>query len=278
MWDVGTIIGPFLGGMLSHPAERYPSVFGAFPLLRERPFFLPCLASALINAAAVLLGVFFLKETHPCLMKDKEPNHPNESPPHIEGATEPSLSVHATAFGLLADRNVRGVVLVGFCMSFTSIAMDPVLVLWSYTPLALGGIQQEPAEIGVVLSIVGILGVASTIFALPYLQKWFKSVPLLTVFLVMCGLVYVLIPSVGFVVRKTLPPVGQQEPAPPLGKLWVLVFCTLLVHSIAAMSYPAYMLVVAESIPDSRAVGALFGLVMAANCLAEGTADRKSVV
>ncbi|KAG8910687.1 hypothetical protein FRC00_007721, partial [Tulasnella sp. 408] len=35
-WYMGAIIGPLIGGLLSHPAEKYPNVFGGIPLLKER--------------------------------------------------------------------------------------------------------------------------------------------------------------------------------------------------------------------------------------------------
>lgn len=86
-------------------------------------------------------------------------------------------------------------------------------------------------------------------------------------------MVNALVPSVGFVIRKVLvPQVAKQELAPPLGKLWCFVFCIQLAYWIAAMAWPAYMLVVKESKPDSRSAGALFGLATAANCLGEGIA------
>ncbi|KAG8981015.1 hypothetical protein FRC05_003915 [Tulasnella sp. 425] len=74
------------------------------------------------------------------------------------------------------------------------------------------------------------------------------------------------------VVRNVLPPTPTPEPAPPLNGLWGLVLCILVAQRIGSMAYPAYMLVVKEAMPDPAAVGALFGLATAANCLGEGTA------
>ncbi|KIO26752.1 hypothetical protein M407DRAFT_234198 [Tulasnella calospora MUT 4182] len=281
IWYIGAIIGPFLGGMLSHPAERYPRLFGAVPLLRERPFFLPCLTSGLITFTAILVAIFFMKETLPRLVKDRGQDIPDASPSRTSesavqypqpGPTESPSPGQVTTFGLLADRYVRRVVVMGFCMSFLLYAIESAIVIWSYTPLVLGGLQQEPTEIGAVLSILGILAIASTIIAFPYLHNRFKTVPLLTATLAMCGVVYASIPTVGFIIRKALPPIGQEEPGPSLGMLWAFVLCIMLTHNVAVMSYAAYMLVVKESISDSRSVGALFGLVTAAICLGEGTA------
>lgn len=45
--------------------------------------------------------------------------------------------------GLLSDPRVRRVVVAGFFMEFLMIGFDAVFVLWSYTPLSLGGLQRK---------------------------------------------------------------------------------------------------------------------------------------
>jgi MFS family permease len=35
IWNIGCILGPSIGGSLSHPAERYPILFGDIELLRR---------------------------------------------------------------------------------------------------------------------------------------------------------------------------------------------------------------------------------------------------
>lgn len=34
-WQIGAFLGSFIGGMLSHPAERYPKLFGDIALLKD---------------------------------------------------------------------------------------------------------------------------------------------------------------------------------------------------------------------------------------------------
>lgn len=40
-WAIGATVGPLIGGYFSHPAERFPAVFG-YEFLRNYPYFLPC--------------------------------------------------------------------------------------------------------------------------------------------------------------------------------------------------------------------------------------------
>lgn len=39
-WTVGSILGNSLGGVLSHPYERFPALFGAWTIFQAHPYFL----------------------------------------------------------------------------------------------------------------------------------------------------------------------------------------------------------------------------------------------
>lgn len=51
-----------VGGMLQHPAETMPSVFGGSSTLKTYPYLLPCAVIALVPASALVSGWFFLEE------------------------------------------------------------------------------------------------------------------------------------------------------------------------------------------------------------------------
>jgi hypothetical protein len=51
-----------IGGALSRPAERFPSLFGDNKFLREYPYFLPCAMPATFTIVAWFVTFFFLKE------------------------------------------------------------------------------------------------------------------------------------------------------------------------------------------------------------------------
>lgn len=75
MYGLGSIIGPMLGGFLSHPVTNYPNVFGHLgyitEILTEYPYFLPCFISAFICTMGLVFGFFFLEETHQAVKNDK---------------------------------------------------------------------------------------------------------------------------------------------------------------------------------------------------------------
>jgi hypothetical protein len=80
IWALGCTIGPLLGGYLSQPAKKYPSLFATsqngplalFGLWEHYPYFLPCAVSALITLTSVTLGFFFLEETLPSKVAEKK--------------------------------------------------------------------------------------------------------------------------------------------------------------------------------------------------------------
>ncbi|GAA6007457.1 hypothetical protein JCM10207_006348 [Rhodosporidiobolus poonsookiae] len=66
-WSTGSVIGPLLGGYLSHPATNFPHV----PLFQhpffttDYPYALPCFIGALFPLAGAIIGFFFLDESLP---------------------------------------------------------------------------------------------------------------------------------------------------------------------------------------------------------------------
>ena len=60
-WNIGVILGPVLGGILSDPAGSYPEWLGNVRFFSRYPYAPPNMLSALIVTIA-LSGVFFRLE------------------------------------------------------------------------------------------------------------------------------------------------------------------------------------------------------------------------
>ncbi|OAA71412.1 Major facilitator superfamily transporter [Cordyceps fumosorosea ARSEF 2679] len=69
-FNVGVIIGPILGGLLSDPAGSYPALFGRVRLLRDYPYALPNVVSAAFLAAAAAAVWLGIHETLDALRDD----------------------------------------------------------------------------------------------------------------------------------------------------------------------------------------------------------------
>ncbi|KAH8671409.1 major facilitator superfamily domain-containing protein [Xylariales sp. PMI_506] len=69
-FNIGVIVGPILGGVLSDPAGSYPDLFGNVAFFQRFPYALPNLVSAGFLSIAFLGVWLFLEETHDAL-RDK---------------------------------------------------------------------------------------------------------------------------------------------------------------------------------------------------------------
>ncbi|KAF7545706.1 hypothetical protein G7Z17_g8974 [Cylindrodendrum hubeiense] len=66
-FNVGVIIGPILGGILSDPAGSYPDLFGNVDFFRKFPYATPNIVSSVFLAFATLTVWLGLEETHDVL-------------------------------------------------------------------------------------------------------------------------------------------------------------------------------------------------------------------
>ncbi|AAW41597.2 expressed protein [Cryptococcus deneoformans JEC21] len=66
-WTVGSMIGNAMGGLLSHPFERFPEWFGSVYLLQSYPYLLPCLVGAGLTVLGILFSLLFYRESLPGL-------------------------------------------------------------------------------------------------------------------------------------------------------------------------------------------------------------------
>jgi hypothetical protein len=71
MWGLGTVIGPFLGGMLSNPSKSLPGLFKD-TLFETHPYFLPTLVAGFVCLVGLVGLLLFLPETNPNQVEIKQ--------------------------------------------------------------------------------------------------------------------------------------------------------------------------------------------------------------
>jgi hypothetical protein len=67
IWNIGSIIGPAIGGTLANPSDNFQSVFSKHSLFAHFPYLLPNLVCAAFLLVSIVIGYFLLQETHPDL-------------------------------------------------------------------------------------------------------------------------------------------------------------------------------------------------------------------
>ncbi len=70
--DIRSVIGPAIGGALARPCKFYPRFFPPGSIWDRFPYLLPNLFSAAAVCCGVLIGIFFLEETHPEKKKQRD--------------------------------------------------------------------------------------------------------------------------------------------------------------------------------------------------------------
>ncbi|KAH9026662.1 MFS general substrate transporter [Lactarius hengduanensis] len=161
-WAVGSTIGPFIGGVLSRPQDRWPNVF-SHPFWGEYPYFLPCLATAAYALLSFTLAAIFLKETvnsNPVMKPNTEVNSvpsPNTGKP---------LPLRA-----LLTRPVV-VSIANYCMIslLEIIAVTLIPLVWS-TSVEFGGLGMSPASIGLWMTGYGFTNGIFQFVAFPHIVE-----------------------------------------------------------------------------------------------------------
>jgi hypothetical protein len=66
------MIGSSLGGLLTEPVKNYPSVFAPGTIFDSYPYLLPNLVCTLVVVFALIVGTFFLEETHEDIKHERD--------------------------------------------------------------------------------------------------------------------------------------------------------------------------------------------------------------
>lgn len=178
---------PLMGGGLSRPHERFPSVFGG-SFWRKYPYFLPCLAAAGFVFAAFLIALVLFKEVHSFFTQYESDVYMCHQTLHTENIIEPTSSrldsnqlppsAHeqiVIASHIRPSRIREGPVpirdLLVFpilisvtnyvALAFLNISLNALQPLFFAMPVDIGGLGLSPPTIGYIL---GACGAASGVF------------------------------------------------------------------------------------------------------------------
>nr|GMC93661.1 protein ZINC INDUCED FACILITATOR-LIKE 1-like isoform X1 [Ipomoea batatas] len=154
-WGIGLVIGPSLGGFLSQPAEKYPSVFSPDSLFGRFPYLLPCLIISLF-ALVVAIGSFWIPETlHKHDSSVSESNEALEGAGHQVGRDEVEAAETCSKQSLFKNCPLISSIIVYCVFSLHDMAYTEIFSLWAESPRRIGGLSYSSNDVGVVLAISG---------------------------------------------------------------------------------------------------------------------------
>ncbi len=162
MWEVGSVLGPMIGGLLADPAKQYPNLFGNFKPFVEYPFLLPCIAGAMFSLIGWIFGFFYLKETRgiKAIKDESETVDETAELPYLFGL--PKLCVYSIfAYGILC---------------FANIMFEEVLPLFVASPRSVGGLGFTVGQMGMMMSILGAIALVVQLY---FVEEWERKYGLL---------------------------------------------------------------------------------------------------
>jgi sugar phosphate permease len=262
-WSVGGIVGPLIGGLLSNPADQYPSVFGNVEFLKKFPYLLPNLAVASLGVTGLIIGYCTLNETKPSIVSRKFVKLSKAEAQELELATVST----STTMSEISEDDVRVmqskswrmpevirdrvVILACLCyaiLGFLWVIFEEVFPLWSINDVQYGGIGFTQSDIGIIQSIGGVFTLLFQIFMYPVLAKRWSVLGTFR-YGILIGLPgFLLMPEVVFLVGM------------PSWVLYaVMVFLIILLQASSEMTFVSVFILISNSAHPHN-MGAVNGL------------------
>ncbi|KAH9027362.1 MFS general substrate transporter [Lactarius hengduanensis] len=273
-WSLGRVIGfviscflsvsdrlskflsPLIGGVLSRPQDRWPHVF-SHSFWADYPYFLPCLVAAIFVCLSLVITGLYLEET-----LDSRPSEklrlasPNSDSPQREAGDSPDLDVSSNESDKpLPLRSVLTKPVVVTTANYALFAMLSAVaavyipLVWS-TPVEYGGLNLDPASIGLGLSVYGGMG---GFFQFVFFSHFVSRFGLRRVFILSiasCAVIYTLFPFENVVVAY----------GGPNFIVWLLIILQMSSLCVFNMGYGAMNIYISSAAPNKRSLGTVYGL------------------
>lgn len=242
VWAIGGTIAPMIGGLLSKPHERFPSIFGS-EFWKAYPYFLPSLASTIYSSFSFLIVFAFLKET---LQKHRKvPSLASSSDSTVHTETDKPLPLREL---LTYPVIVSGSNYVS--LAFMEIFTFALLTLFMATPVQYGGLSCSPAIIGYVFGTLGAyIGLFQMFFFAKSVRRFGERKLFLAGISTFLGF-SLLLPLISAIARRN-------------GVTWVvwsLLVFMLALFAITEMCFGCIFIYITASSPGKNSLGATNGI------------------
>ncbi|EAU85340.2 hypothetical protein CC1G_07610 [Coprinopsis cinerea okayama7 len=264
-WSTGSTLGPIIGGSLSKPAERFPRWFGDSEFLKAYPYFLACAVPATFSLTALIVTLFFLKETlpNPISIKQLLRIRGQKSDLVLQGVVgsqDPSVTQNPSPKPLPSEKQLplrslltrRVIIAAGnyATISLVDIAFRAIQPLFLSTPIEMGGLGLPPPIIGNLLSIYGVFNGVFQVFFFAKINDRFGS---RNTFL--AGMAFA-IPA--FALYPLLNMMARSQGLTPM--VYGLVVFQILISIGMSLCYGAVFIFIAAAAPNRASLGATNGL------------------
>ncbi|CAM9276164.1 unnamed protein product [Ascophyllum nodosum] len=186
---LGIALGSLIGGLMSQPADHYPSVFSPTGVFARFPYLFPNLFGASLALLLLPFVIFYVPETmgsisHPRSGIDDEDVFDSLNATNDDGSGEhvcpngenfhepiPQESAPAPGGGLLAMPHVKTFLILGFALQMVMIGFQEVYPLWALSTNGAGGLEWDTVQIGKVAFITGAFMLIGQLAIFPAMIK-----------------------------------------------------------------------------------------------------------
>jgi MFS family permease len=286
VWQVGSIVGPVLGGALASPSTSMPQLFGKNKFLKTFPFALPNLVNGVFFAIGIIEGFLFLKESleskkhsrdygrvlgsyliEPCTRSKRDDNLTDdyESKTPLKTRRKPDNTPPPSYREVFTRQSNLG--LLSYCiLALHSVPFGQLLPVFLHLPVDREGISLPFKFTGGFGLESGRIGVIFTIYAVFCMTCQFTIFPMVTkrygVLFCMRACTFV-IPFTYIVTPYTvLMPTPTTQQAAILAVMFVQGFA-------GVFAFPCMTILLTNSASSLRLLGTLNGVATALSAVAK---------
>ncbi|EGX89100.1 Major facilitator superfamily transporter [Cordyceps militaris CM01] len=248
--NVGTTLGPLLGGVLADPAAQYPGLFRGVAFFEKFPYALVGLVLFAVGVAEIAITAVFLEETQ------KPEEEPASAADDGTKAAHQALSMRE----LLMAPQVAITIWVYTHFMLLAFAVTAVTPVFLFTPVAIGGTGFSSSQISVYMAVTGASQAFWLIFAFPVLQRRWGTKDLLKA----CATAYQFFFG-GIVLVSILLRSGSTS---ALAWAWAVGGCLAILGPGVSMGFTSSQLAINDASPSRHVMATLNGLSMTSASIA----------
>jgi len=275
IWQIGSIVGPILGGALASPAVKLPNISGKIEFFKTFPYALPNLVSGVFFTIGISTGILFLRESLESRKHQKDYGRivgsyltqscrRRRAPTPLEDDAEhpfKSKPKNITSLAPPAFREVfnpqSNLSLLAYCfLALHAVAYDQLVPVFMHLPpdahVSLpfrfaSGFGLDSGRIGVLFTIYGIFSMVCQFTVFPYMTTKLGALYCMRACTLVFPIAYILTPY------TVLMPTPWSRQAAILG--------VMLLKGIAGVfAFPCITILLTNSAKSLRLLGTLNGV------------------
>ncbi|OAA80185.1 Major facilitator superfamily transporter [Akanthomyces lecanii RCEF 1005] len=242
--NIGTTLGPLIGGLLADPVAQYPRIFKGIAFFENYPYALVGFVLTTVGTAGVVISFLLLEET---LDSDEETV---SSTGDGQAAARQALSMRE----LLMAPKVAITIWVYTHFMLLAFAVTALMPVFLFTPVNIGGTGFSSSQISAFMAVQGASQAFWLIVAFPILQRRYGTKNLLK----MCATAYQFF-FAGIILLNALLRIGGKS---AMAWAWTLGSFLAVTGPGVSMGFTSAQLAINDASPSRHIMATMNGISM----------------